>query len=191
MKKILLTAILLGTSTLSGWATETEEIKEDSMTINMRELTVKGTAPKTRVKGDAMRTIVNGSVLEQTTTATEMLKYIPNVEAESGSVSVIGRGASEVYINGRKIQDLKELDQNRPEQIQYVDVVANPGARYSASTRSVIRITMMPMPPSTELANCALTSTSTVRSTPTLSIASTLRRASTRAQVPAKRKRQE
>ena len=142
MKKILLTAILLGTSTLSGWATETEEIKEDSMTINMRELTVKGTAPKTRVRGDAMRTIVNGSVLEQTTTATEMLKYIPNVEAESGSVSVVGRGASEVYINGRKVQDLKELDQIRPELIQYVDVVANPGARYSASTRSVIRITM-------------------------------------------------
>ena len=142
MKKILLTAILLGTSMLSGWATETEEIKEDSMTITMRELTVKGTAPKTRVKGDAMRTIINGSVLEQTTTATEMLKYIPNVEAESGSVSVVGRGASEVYINGRKVQDLKELDQIHPELIQYVDVVANPGARYSASTRSVIRITM-------------------------------------------------
>ena len=49
----------------------------------------------------------------------------------------------------------------------------------------------MPMPPSTELANCAPTSTSTVRSTPTLSIASTPRKVSTRAQVPAKHKRQE
>lgn len=142
MKKILLAVLLFGTSVLNGWATEVDEIREDSMTITMHELTVKGTAPKTRVKGDAMRTIINGSVLEQTTTATEMLKYVPNVNAESGSVSVVGRGASEVYINGRKVQDLKELDQIRPELIQYVDVVANPGARYSASTRSVIRITM-------------------------------------------------
>ncbi len=114
----------------------------DSMTITLKEFTVKGTAPKTRVKGDAMRTIVNGSVLEQTTSATEMLKYVPNVKSESGDVSVFGRGAAEVYINGRKVQDLKELDNIRPELIQYVDVVANPGARYAASTRAVIRITM-------------------------------------------------
>lgn len=144
MKRLLLIAAISLGSILPTMANDmqTGEAAMDSMSITLGEITVKGTLPKTRVKGDAMRTFVNGSVLEQTTTATEMLKYIPNVEAESGSVSVIGRGASEVYINGRKIQDLKELDQIRPEQIQYVDVVANPGARYSASTRSVIRITM-------------------------------------------------
>lgn len=142
MKRGLFAAILFCISMQNGWAVETDVTKEDSLAITMNEVTIKGTLPKTRVKGDAMRTIISGSVLEQTTTATEMLKYVPNVEAENGSVSVIGRGASEVYINGRKVQDLKELDQIRPELIQYVDVVANPGARYSASTRSVIRITM-------------------------------------------------
>lgn len=140
LTKRLQAVVLLIAVTASAWATD--ETKEDSLAITMHEVTIRGTMPKTRVKGDAMRTIVNGSVLEQTTTATEMLKYIPNVQAESGSISVLGRGASEVYINGRKVQDLKELDRIRPEQIQYVDVVANPGARYSASTRSVIRITM-------------------------------------------------
>lgn len=124
------------------WEMTAEEGVQDSMTITLKEYTVKGTAPKTRVRGDAMRTIVNGSVLEQTSSATEMLKYVPNVKSESGDVSVVGRGAAEVYINGRKVQDLKELDNIRPEMIQYVDVVANPGARYSAATRSVIRITM-------------------------------------------------
>jgi len=140
MRKLLLASILFSASVLEGWATD--QIQEDSLAITLGEVTVKGTLPKTRVKGDAMRTIVSGSVLEKTTSATEMLKYVPNVNAESGSVSVIGRGASEVYINGRKVQDLKELNEIRPELIQYVDVVANPGARYSASTRSVIRITM-------------------------------------------------
>lgn len=142
MKKILFAAILLDVSVLNGWAVTAERTQEDSLAITLGEVTVRGTLPKTRVKGDAMRTIVSGSVLEQTTSATEMLKYVPNVKAESGNVSVVGRGASEVYINGRKVQDLKELDEIRPELIQYVDVVTNPGARYSASTRSVIRIAM-------------------------------------------------
>lgn len=142
MKKILFAAIMLCISIQNVWALEIDQIQEDSLAITLGEVTVKGTLPKTRVKGDAMRTIINGSVLEKTTSATEMLKYVPNVNAESGSVSVIGRGASEVYINGRKVQDLKELDEIRPELIQHVDVVTNPGARYSASTRSVIRITM-------------------------------------------------
>lgn len=114
---------------------------QDSLTVNLKEVTVKGLMPKSRVKGDAMRTIVSGSVLEQTTSATEMLKHVPNVKAESGSVSVVGRGDAVVYVNGRKLQDLKELDEIKPENIQYVDVVTNPGARYSATTRAVIRIT--------------------------------------------------
>lgn len=142
MRKLLLAAIMFSGSALNGWAVETDQIQEDSLAITLGEVTVKGTLPKTRVKGDAMRTLISGSVLEQTTSATEMLKYVPNVNAESGSVSVIGRGASKVYINGRKVQDLKELDEIRSELIQYVDVVSNPGARYSTSTRSVIRITM-------------------------------------------------
>ncbi len=144
MKKTILAVMLGMTNILGSYADSTgsDEAVADSMTINLKEFTVKGTAPKTRVKGDAMRTIVNGSVLEQTISATEMLKYVPNVQAESGSVKVTGRGDAEVYINGRKVQDLKELDNIRPELIQYVDVVANPGARYSASTRAVVRITM-------------------------------------------------
>lgn len=142
LKKTVFAVILFCASAQNGWTAEPDKTQEDSLTITLGEVTVKGVLPKTRVKGDAMRTIVSGSVLEQTTTATEMLKYIPNVNAESGSVSVMGRGSSEVYINGRQLRDLKELDQINPALIQYVDVVANPGARYSASTRSVIRITM-------------------------------------------------
>ena len=64
-------------------------------------------------------------------------------EAErDGAVKVIGRGDAEVYINGRRVQDMKELSRLRSDQIQHVDVVQNPGARYAASTRAVVRITL-------------------------------------------------
>lgn len=108
----------------------------------MRDVVIKSTLPKIRVKGDALRTIVAGSTLEKAGSTTEMLNKLPQVEAKDngGGVSVYGRGEAEVYINGRKVLDLRELDRIRAEQVQYVDVVQNSGARYAASTKAVIRI---------------------------------------------------
>lgn len=109
--------------------------------IDLGEAVVKSTLPKTRVKGDAMRTLVSGSVLEKAGTLTDVLAKIPTLKAEKGSgVEVFGRGAAEIYINGRKVMDMNELDRLRSEDIQSVDVIHNPGARYAASTKAVVRI---------------------------------------------------
>ena len=110
--------------------------------FELGEIVVKGNLPKTRVKGDAMRTLISGSILEKAGSATDALAKIPSLKAEKGSgVEVFGRGAAEIYINGRKVQDVNELDRLRSEDIQHVDVVQNPGARYAASTKAVVRIT--------------------------------------------------
>ena len=110
--------------------------------IMLGEVVVKSSLPKTRVKNDAMRTTISGSVLEKAGSATDALNKIPSLKAEKGAApEVAGRGAAEVYINGRKVQDMKELDRLRAEDIQYVDVVSTPGARYAATTKAVVRIT--------------------------------------------------
>lgn len=104
------------------------------------EVTVKGELPKTRLKGDAMITTVAGSVLERAGTAENLLDKIPNVTAKDGEVTVFGRGAAEVYINGRKVRNSSELDQLSSDNIRQVEVVSNPGARYDASVKAVVRI---------------------------------------------------
>ena len=43
---------------------------------------------------------------------------------------------------GGKVKDLKELSRLRSDQILHVDVVQNPGARYAASTKAVVRLTL-------------------------------------------------
>ena len=119
----------------------TIQMQEDTQLL--QEVVVKGQLPKTHVKGDAMRTTVAGTILEKAGTVSDALKRIPSLEADrNGAVKVLGRGDAEVYINGRRVQDLSELSRLRSEQIQYVDVVQNPGARYAASTKAVVRITL-------------------------------------------------
>ena len=119
----------------------TIQMKEDTQLL--KEVVVKGQMPKTHVKGEAMRTTVAGTILEKAGTVSDALGKIPSLEAErDGGVKVLGRGDAEVYINGRKVQDMKELSRLRSDQIQHVDVVQNPGARYAASVKAVVRITL-------------------------------------------------
>ena len=119
----------------------TIQMKEDAKLLS--EVVVKGQLPKTHVKGDAMRTTVAGTILEKAGTINDALSKIPSLEAgRDGGVKVLGRGDAEVYINGRKVLDMKELSRLRSDQIQHVDVVQNPGARYAASVKAVVRITL-------------------------------------------------
>ena len=117
----------------------TIQMKEDALLLS--EVVVKSQLPKTRVKGEAMRTTVEGTILEKAGTVSDALARVPSLEAErDGAVKVLGRGEAEVYINGRKVQDVSELSRLRSDQIQHIDVIQNPGARYAASTKAVVRI---------------------------------------------------
>jgi hypothetical protein len=130
-------------SQLVGDSISTDTTAWFNQTQQLGGVVVKGRLPKTRAKGEAMRTTVAGTILEKAGTVSDALKRIPTLDAEhDGAVKVTGRGEAEVYINGRKVQDMSELSRLRSEQIQHVDVIHNPGARYAASTKAVVRITL-------------------------------------------------
>lgn len=131
-----------------GYDTYYAPRKSDMGTVNLQpstemlgEVVVKGTLPKTHMKGDAMVTGVAGTVLEKAGSMEQLLDRIPNVTAYGGEIEVFGRGTPEIYINGRKMTDAMELERLSSDNIRNVEVITNPGARYSASVKSVIRIT--------------------------------------------------
>ena len=158
MKTMILTlTALMAVATMNAGTNATADVNHESTTDSIATDTtqwynqthelggvvVKGRLPKTRVKGDAMRTTVAGTILEKAGTVSDALSKIPNLKAERNSgVEVIGRGDAEVYINGRRVQDINELSRLRSDQIQHVDVIQNPGASYAASTKAVVRITL-------------------------------------------------
>lgn len=115
------------------------KMEEDSKMLG--EVVVKSSLPKTILKNDGMTTTIVGSVLEKAGTMENLLDRIPNVSAQNGSIKVFGRGEPVIYINGRQMRDKSELDRLHSDNIKSVEVITNPGARYAASTKAVIRIT--------------------------------------------------
>ena len=115
------------------------KMEEDSKMLG--EVVVTSSLPKTILKNGGMTTTVVGSVLEKAGTMENLLDRIPNVSAQNGSIKVFGLGEPVIYINGRQMRDKSELDRLHSDNIKSVEVITNPGARYAASTKAVIRIT--------------------------------------------------
>lgn len=122
----------------NGTSPITITLNEDSQLLG--EVVVKSKLPKMVFKGEGIITTVAGSVLERTISMECLLDLIPNVSAKDGSVKVLGRGSPEIYINGRKMRDRMELERLKPDEIKNIEVITNPGTRYNANVKSVIRI---------------------------------------------------
>jgi hypothetical protein len=83
---------------------------------------------------------VKGTVLSIAGNAVDVIAQMPGVRVEDDKISVFGKGTPIIYINGRKLTDLGELTRLSSKEIESVEVLNNPGARYSAEAKSVIII---------------------------------------------------
>jgi len=132
-----------------GYQTQTLRVSDDngemlvtlsSLSNTLDEVVVKGTLPKTSLKGNALVTEIEGSVLQHEGNALDVLGKVPGMISMGGNLEVIGRGAPLYYINGRKITDNSELRNLMSEDIKSIDVISNPGAEYGGEVRCVVRI---------------------------------------------------
>ena len=104
------------------------------------EATVTGSRPFAYIKDDALVTNVEGTVLARMPRVNDMLGRIPGLTKTADGIEVFGKGAPVIYINSRKVRDASELDRLAPEDVKSVEVITNPGARYGADVRAVVRI---------------------------------------------------
>ena len=108
--------------------------------VMLGEVVVKANRPVTTMKGDVLVTNVAGSQLEHAGTANDVLTQVPMVLGRDGNFEVFGKGSPAIYINGREVMDLTQLSQLSSADIKNIEVITNPGAKYDASVKSVIRI---------------------------------------------------
>ena len=117
-----------------------ELIRLEPDTEVLGKAVVKATLPKTEIHGDALVTKIENSVLAESGSATDVLERLPGVTLKDESFEVFGKGTPLIFVNGRQVRDNAELEQLNSNEVKAVEVVMNPGSRYDASVRSVIRI---------------------------------------------------
>lgn len=135
--------VALMTSIIAAFPARAQEHAEpDSVTYTLGEVVVRANPRVTSLRGDALLTRVTGTQLEHAGTANDVLKQVPMVLGSDGNFEVFGKGSPAIYVNGRLLQDLSELAQINSANIKNIEVLTNPGAKYNASVKSVINITL-------------------------------------------------
>ena len=112
-------------------------------TRQLKGVTVTNDRPMIERKGGNIVANVAGTPLAQMGTASDMIGHLPFVTGKDGNYSVIGRGAVEVYMNGRKVRDMGELSRIQATDIEQAEIIMNPGARYQSGVGAVIRLKMV------------------------------------------------
>ncbi len=114
-------------------------ILKDEVT-QLGEVTVKASRPVYKMKGTNLLVNVQNSIMKDLGTANDVIERLPGVKGSDGSFQIFGKGAAVIYINGRKVEDSKELDRLNANNMETVEIIKNPGVEYDASTKAVIRI---------------------------------------------------
>ena len=109
-------------------------------TAVLGEVTVAATRPTYRLTGEGIKTDVDGTLLGKVGTAGKVLENLPGVQKKADGIEVFGKGTPLIYVNGRELRNKSELEQIQSENIQSVEIITNPGAKYKADVECVILI---------------------------------------------------
>ena len=124
--------------TLSGQETLTIVLKEDAKM--MKEVVVKGNAPLHKMTSEGIQTNIENTILSKLGTCEDVLAHVPGLTRKKDGYEVFGKGTPIIYINGRQMRDATELERLKSSDIKSIEVISNPGSRYNAAVRAVVKI---------------------------------------------------
>ena len=139
---ILLQASLIGYSTEQVLC---KDLKEYTLTLSesatlLEEVAITANRVSHRLVAGGLSTKIEGSPLSKLTDIYSVLRGIPLVEVENDKVKVTGKGTPVIYINDRLMTDPNQMRELKPDLIKDIQVITNPGAKYSSSVGAVIKI---------------------------------------------------
>lgn len=89
---------------------------------------------------DLIVNVANTS-LKEAGTALDVIQNTPKVfVSRGGQISVIGKGAALVYLNGQQVSSTQILSSIASNDIKKVEIIENPSAKYDAAGNAVINI---------------------------------------------------
>ncbi|MBQ9556835.1 MAG: outer membrane beta-barrel protein [Muribaculaceae bacterium] len=128
------------TRVIGGVSADLGIIALEPEATELGEVVVKAQRPAFKLTTEGLKTEVENTLLSKVGTAKAVLENLPGVQRKKDGLEVFGKGTPLIYINGRKLQIQTELDQISSEDIQSVELITSPGAKYDATVESVILI---------------------------------------------------
>lgn len=114
------------------------ELRMEVQSNTLSEVVV--TPPTYKMKSNGLVVSIQNSSLSQLGDIGKMLEFIPGLQYNSDGLYVFGKGKPIIYLNGRILSDLSELERLNSSDIATVEVIKNPGAAYSADAQAVVKI---------------------------------------------------
>ena len=140
MKKLSIFLSILLASATSGTLAE---VNPDSLAQShhtLDEVVVSAQRKYVRSTPRGLKISMIGNPLSEIGSAVEAIKQMPLIDGSEGSISVIGKGNPAIYINGREMQNQTELQLLTSHDIESVEIITNPSAKYGANITAVILI---------------------------------------------------
>lgn len=106
----------------------------------LKEVVVTANVAPYKLSKGGMVVRVNGTPLSEAGTGLDVLAQMPGARVNEDNIEIIGKGSPLIFINGRRMLDRSELHRLSSKDIQSVEVLSNPGAKYGAEVKSVILI---------------------------------------------------
>ena len=108
--------------------------------ISLDGVTIEGQVPLYQMGDEGLMTNVENTPLSKLGSAEDVFKHVPGLVQKDGEYEVFGKGKPLVYVNGRKVYDMRELAQLSSADIKSIELISNPGAKYDATVNAVIKI---------------------------------------------------
>jgi len=115
-----------------------EILKFTASAVELNEVSVTATRAMVEIKPDRTVFNVQGTVNSVGSDAISLLRKAPSVTVDNNdNISVLGRAGVLLYVDGKRLplagQELSNYLQSLPaEQIDRIDIITNPGAKYEA-----------------------------------------------------------
>lgn len=131
---VLISSVYIVTSAQNNVSSDSVAAK------NLNEVVVTAYSAPYKITKGGLITKVKNTPLSDAGNCFDVLAQLPGIRVDGGNIEVTAKGIPQIYINGRRMLDRSELERISSKEIQNIEVVFNPGAKYGADVKSVILI---------------------------------------------------
>lgn len=116
------------------------DIRLTSQDYALNEVVIKASQPLFTMRNDRMTLNVAGTALSESGSVVDVLQKAARVKVDESSISVLGVGNALIVVDGRELPGNQALEMIASSEIQKVDIITNPSAKYDAKGKAVIEI---------------------------------------------------